>query len=486
VSVITALNVHKDEINRLGTSRFANETSQQLVDFFSEDIVASSPDDQNSKPFGRRKKPKVKQTKTILSDRTQEILWNQPPSANDKCIPGKLSLCIGMPVIIRTNTATELCITRGQEALVHSWQSSKGSRGQNILEVLLVELQNPPQPIQIDGLPINVIPLTRTSSYIVCSLPDDQVITLNRTQVEVLPNFAMTDYSSQGKTRPYNPVDLNNCRSHQSYYTVLSRSASAAGTCIVQGFDSRMMTGGSSGALRQEFRELELLDDIGCLRYENKLNSSVVGDNRRCLIQCFRQWKGDAYNPPHVHKALRWGKDDPFQLHSVDMNLGWSIVETSKAKPENRKACATQPDSQSIIQPSTVLMEPVHGSCAPKRKLDASHSSDYMESSSTAKKMKRSADNTVVRHPAHLQMPLGMVWSNNSCAYDCVLSIMHTIWSHDSVRHSDLFRSVDNNFLIFLADKFNQLQKGVIDLEDIRDDWRHLLTTQFPTIFRWG
>jgi hypothetical protein len=154
-----------------------------------------------------------------------------------------------MSVIIRTNTATELCITQGQEALVHSLQSSTGSRGQNILEVLLVELQNPPQPIQIDGLQINVIPLTRTSSYVVCSLPDDQVITLNRTQVEVLPNFAMTDYSSQGKTRPYNPVDLNNCQSHQSYYTGLSRSASAAGTCNVQGFDSRMMTGGSSGAL---------------------------------------------------------------------------------------------------------------------------------------------------------------------------------------------------------------------------------------------
>jgi hypothetical protein len=81
---------------------------------------------------------------------------------------------------------------------VHSWQSSTGSQGQNILDVLLVELQNPPKPIKIDGLPSNVIPLTRTSSSIICSLSDDQLITLNRSQVEVLPNFAMTDYSSQG------------------------------------------------------------------------------------------------------------------------------------------------------------------------------------------------------------------------------------------------------------------------------------------------
>jgi hypothetical protein len=128
VSIITALNIHKDEINRLGSSRFATETSQQLVDFFSEDAVASSHVDQTFK--SRQKKMKGKQTRTILSNKTQQILWNQPPSTNDKSIPGKLSLCIGMPVIIRTNTATELCtITRGQEALVHSWQSSTGSQG---------------------------------------------------------------------------------------------------------------------------------------------------------------------------------------------------------------------------------------------------------------------------------------------------------------------------------------------------------------------
>jgi hypothetical protein len=60
---------------------------------------------------------------------------------------------------------------------------------------------------------------------------------ISREQVEVFPNFAMTDYASQGKTRPINIVDLNNCSGHQSYYTCWSRSASAADTIILQGFD---------------------------------------------------------------------------------------------------------------------------------------------------------------------------------------------------------------------------------------------------------
>jgi len=93
-------------------------------------------------------------------------------------------------------------------------------------------------------------------------MPNDDEIPLTRDQVLVLPNFGMTDYASQGRTRPDNVVDLNSCYNHQSYYTCLSRSATAAGTIIVQGFNPKIVTGGASGYLRQEFRELEILDEI--------------------------------------------------------------------------------------------------------------------------------------------------------------------------------------------------------------------------------
>ncbi len=49
-----------------------------------------------------------------------------------------------------------------------------------------------------------------------CKMPNDKVISLSRSQVGIAPNFAMTNYSSQGKTRPYNPVHLDYCKSHQA------------------------------------------------------------------------------------------------------------------------------------------------------------------------------------------------------------------------------------------------------------------------------
>jgi hypothetical protein len=95
-----------------------------------------------------------------------------------------------------------------------------------------------------------------------------ETISLSREQVSVLSNLTMTDYGLQGRTQPDNLVDLSNCKNHQLYYTCLSRSATAVGTIIIQDFDARKITGEASGYLRQEFRELELLDEITKLQYE--------------------------------------------------------------------------------------------------------------------------------------------------------------------------------------------------------------------------
>ena len=229
--------------------------------------------------------------------------------------------------MLKHNDATECCITKGAEANVVSWQTTKGPEGQVVLDTLFVKLKDPPKTVKIDGLPENVVPITRHTTATMCSFPNDDEISLTRDQVLVLPNFAMTDYSSQGRTRPDNVVDLNSCRTHQSYYTCLSRSASAAGTIIVQGFDPKIITGGASGHLRQEFRELEVLDEITRLRYEGKLSDSITGNRRNVLIRQFQGWKGTDYVPQNVHDSIRWSDRDPLDLLNIVTDTPWHIVE---------------------------------------------------------------------------------------------------------------------------------------------------------------
>jgi hypothetical protein len=149
VSVITGWNVHKDTINEEGGCRFAQDTGQELVEFYSVDKLSASAVD-------RRKWKGCTQAQfKSLGPKLQHALWSATPSSTAEHIPGCLKLCVGMPVMIKENAATELCITKGQEAVVVGWDSAIGPSGQRILDTLFVRLTNPPRDIQIPDLPLN-------------------------------------------------------------------------------------------------------------------------------------------------------------------------------------------------------------------------------------------------------------------------------------------------------------------------------------------
>ena len=280
VSIITCLNTQKDQINESASIRFARDTGQELTHFFSVDKLGTA--DLRKKKRGSRASKKASGGIEIPMD-VQKNLWESSPHTSEH-FPGKLSLCLGMPIMIRNNDATELCITKGQEAYVVGWDATKDPQGHNVLETLYLELKNPPKTIDLPDLPKNVIPMMRATKNIKCTLPNDYEINITRQQINVLPNFSITDYGSQGRTRIKNPVNLSHCRNFQSIYTCLSRSSSSAGTLILQGFNPKKITKGLPGHLRQEFRELHVLNDITKEIYEGRLDKKYFGPLRNPML----------------------------------------------------------------------------------------------------------------------------------------------------------------------------------------------------------
>ncbi|KAF8870506.1 hypothetical protein BD779DRAFT_1455303, partial [Infundibulicybe gibba] len=247
----------------------------------------------------------------------------------------------------------------------------------------------------------------------------------------------MTDYASQGKTRAYNVVDLNNCYLHQSYYTALSRSASAAGTIILQGFDAKKITGGASGALRQEFRELEFLDEITRLTYESKLPPRVTGDRRNTLVTSYRLFKGEGYIPKTVHNAIRWSKSDPY-LMTEPLEGQTKLDSTRTLTPVSAPS--------STPMPSKVL----------KRRVSKS-----AEDSMQPKKIKPgSAYQMTGRESAQHDMPVGTKWENNSCAYDVVVTILFNIWRDDGDAWTERFNALNTELMGLLATGFMNHMSG--------------------------
>jgi hypothetical protein len=284
VSIITSLNTQKDQMNDSCSICFARDTNQELTQFYSIDKLGNADLE--------RKKRRSKGSKNVsaninISDNIQQTLWDYSPHSSEH-FSGKLSLCLGMPIMIRNNDATELCITKGQEAYVVGWDAIDGPKGQKVLETLYLELKNPPKTIELPFLPVNVIPMTRTSKKIKCNLPNDCEINIIRQQINVLPNFSMTDYASQAKTRLQNPVNLSHCRSFQSIYTCLSWSSNVVGTLIVQGCNPNKITKELPGHLRQESRELQLLDTMTKKIYKGWLNNDYPGPLQNPMIYKYR------------------------------------------------------------------------------------------------------------------------------------------------------------------------------------------------------
>jgi hypothetical protein len=262
-------------------------------------------------------------------------------------------------------------------------------------------------------------------------------------------------------------VDLNNLLTHQSYYTALSRSATAQGTIILQGFDPHKITGYASGALRQELRELELLDEITALNYRKKLHVTIVGESRGVLINAFRKWKGENYIPKNVHKAIRWSKHDP--LNESEIFDTWFIkTEDNKQKctPKQYKFIANEPDGK-------------------KRKLEKTNETIYEKHELVQTKKIRL--NQIVTLSEHTPLvPRGISWSQNSCGYDAALTILYSIWSENSERWSENFRTLENPYLNALTVGFRKIYTTNFSFETMRDNFRYFLQTSNRQEFKFG
>lgn len=457
-SIITAWNAHRDAINDASVTRFGADVHSGLTHFYSRDKLAVPRDSQSIRRSQKLSDETVAApTKSCEIPRSlQQTLWDLPPSMTDH-VPGRLSLCLGMPVMLKFNYATELCATNGAEGTVYGWDDVIGSDGRRHLQTLFVQLTSPPRSIQIDGLPLNVIPVPSCTDKIRCTLPNDSAVWINREQVMVLPNFAMTDFAVQGRTRIFNPMDLRHCKTHQSVYTCLSRSATFEGTLVLAPFDVRKIQGGLSTDLLREFRELEIMDDITERRFDGTLPSTVRGSTRSELIKSYQSTYGKLYVPHEVHPAVDWSAADPRKLEPCGSMEMWRSAYRRKC--HKRRAPADTRDgtqgSKHRKQDDGKLPCTVQRDCG--RNL---HS------------------------PVYSEVPSGPRWDANdwSCVYDAFLTIVY-----NAEKDEALLTRLSNggvNISGTVLHGVKNLPGGQSDLCALRTSWREELyqrdSAKFP------
>ena len=386
----------------------------------------------------------------------QKTLWNSSPHSSEH-FPGKLSLCLGMPVMIRNNDATELCITKGQEAFVVGWHSIQGPHNQNVLETLFLKLKNPPKSIQLPHLPENVIPMSKTSKSIKCTLPNDYEINIVRQQVNILPNFSMTDYASQGKTRLYNVINLSHCKNFQSIYTCLSCGSSAAGTIIVQGFNSTKITRGLSGHLRQEFRELNLLNNITLKIFEGHISTSYLGTLRNPMIYKYQNNFPIQKETTGWHHTLKDTTNEIF-ITKCETDGTWNLSSYDK------------------------LLNIITNVKNKKQKTKSLEDTEYTTFNKHTQNSYTPNNNNL-----QTQSPKGLIWDsvNYSYAYDSLFTVLYHLWTDGQINHKTYFKN-GTQYLQLLHSYFELLSTNLCSFETIRNELRQVLHNKKPLEYRFG
>ena len=92
----------------MGCERFAEDTDQELTDFYSIDKTGKVLILQVVK---KKKTTSAKYSSNELQFEEQQEIWKLGHGSTEN-FAGKLSLCFGMLVMIQNNDATELCITK--------------------------------------------------------------------------------------------------------------------------------------------------------------------------------------------------------------------------------------------------------------------------------------------------------------------------------------------------------------------------------------
>ncbi|KAJ7589429.1 hypothetical protein C8J56DRAFT_785005, partial [Mycena floridula] len=295
--------------------------------------------------------------------------------------------------------------------------------------------------------------------------PNGDVRSVSRSQVQVILNFSMTDYNSQGRTHDQNVVNLSSSKNHQAMYVALSCSASSNGTVIMQALTPsaiKKVTQGIEGDLRQELCELELLNHITNMKYNGLMPSDIEGSTRNELLYNFCQYKGRNFVPDAVHSRIKWSDKSPIGVEAKYEPLLWTRItrdDTIEAKPLKLNKLVDYVPAMGSKRIHTVGDD-------------------------------GTVDNTRYKHVRLLNLvpnqigPVSFVWDHihHSCPYDALFTIFADLWSQNPSRWANVFAQI-SDYLHVLSQGLGQVTVQATTMESVRDDVRQLLFNKDPVIF---
>jgi hypothetical protein len=172
---------------------------------------------------------------------------------------GRLPLFIGMPVLVSQNFDVEGGIVNGSYGIVRYIRYHLNEVGERHLRSCVVEIDDAcpdPMPQLLAGN----CPIMADTTKITYTHPfSKRSCSFARTQVPIVPAYAVTAHRAQGQSMEKVIVDLESCQGTEAPYVMVSRATSLEGVLILRPFHQKRITCALSQDARAEKTRLHRL-----------------------------------------------------------------------------------------------------------------------------------------------------------------------------------------------------------------------------------
>jgi hypothetical protein len=236
--VITSDNATKDALNVKASEAFAKSTGRELHWYYATDM---------------------RKGREILDPDLKTHLIGLHSGQTSQRL-GRIPLVLGMPVMLCQNFDVEAGVVNGCTGTLTNIRyrvDAEGNRHALSCVVKTTDTTGEALP-HLPDKHVAVLEDTVDMSFV--HPHSNKKCTIKRSQVPIVPAFAMTAHKAQGQTLSTAIVDLQSCRGTEAPYVMISRMTSLEGLFILRPFQIKKIQSRPSEDMRRETKRLELLN----------------------------------------------------------------------------------------------------------------------------------------------------------------------------------------------------------------------------------
>lgn len=237
VPLIVRNNAEKDAVNTRSAEAYAHQTGKEIHWYYAVD--------------SRKGK--------ALQDENLRNALSGLHSGKTKMRLGRLPLVIGMPVMITQNFCVPDGVVNGCSGILKRIRYKVDQQGKRYATSCVVHAQDT-SGNRLHQLPEkHVVSIRDTVDLHFVDPYSQKKMKISRTQVPIVPAFAMTAHKAQGQTLEKAIIDLESCSGTESPYVMVSRVKSLQGLLILRPFVIDRIRSRPSEDCRKEASRLEIL-----------------------------------------------------------------------------------------------------------------------------------------------------------------------------------------------------------------------------------